>query len=87
VGTLCRFLTTLRLPRSLRKLAALARDGGISAARATFDIRSVPLAVAAYDETSAKTGTAIGRAPCRITVIAGTRPVALFWHCSSQQPD
>jgi hypothetical protein len=43
-----------RLPRLLREPAASARDGGITAARAAFDIRAVPLAVAAYDETSAR---------------------------------
>ena len=31
-----------------------ARGGGVTAARAAFDIRSVPLATAAYDENSAK---------------------------------
>ncbi len=43
-----------RLPRLLRELAVPARDGGVTAARAAFDVRSVPLAAAAYDENSAK---------------------------------
>jgi eukaryotic-like serine/threonine-protein kinase len=43
-----------RLPRLLRELAVPARDGAISASRASFDIRAVPYTVAAYDETSAK---------------------------------
>ena len=42
-----------RLPRLLRELAAPARAGEVALARAVFDIRSVPLAVAAYDDTSA----------------------------------
>jgi eukaryotic-like serine/threonine-protein kinase len=42
-----------RLPRLLRELAAPARAGEVAVARAVFDIRSVPLAVAAYDDTSA----------------------------------
>ena len=42
-----------RLPRLLRELAAPARAGEVAAARAVFDIRSVPVAVAAYDDTSA----------------------------------
>lgn len=44
----------LRLPRLLRELAAPARDDSVAAARVTFDIRPVPFAVAAYDETSAR---------------------------------
>ncbi|MGD0026137.1 MAG: ATP-binding protein, partial [Xanthobacteraceae bacterium] len=43
-----------RLPRLLRELAAPAAHDGIGAARAAFDIRSVPLADAAYDETSGR---------------------------------
>ena len=42
-----------RLPRLLRELAAPARGGGVATARAVVDIRAVPLAVAAYDDTSA----------------------------------
>ena len=42
-----------RLPRLLRELAAPARAGEVAVARAVFDIRAVPLAVAAHDETSA----------------------------------
>jgi hypothetical protein len=42
-----------RLPRLLRELAAPARAGEVAVARAVFDIRSVPLAVAAYDDMSA----------------------------------
>ena len=42
-----------RLPRLLRELAAPARAGEVAVARAVFDIRSVPVAVAAYDDTSA----------------------------------
>jgi tetratricopeptide (TPR) repeat protein len=43
-----------RLPRLLRELAAPARDGDVTEARNLFDIRPVPLAKAAYDETSAQ---------------------------------
>ena len=42
-----------RLPRLLRELAAPALAGEVAVARAVFDIRSAPLAVAAYDDTSA----------------------------------
>jgi hypothetical protein len=43
-----------RLPRLLRELAVPARDGGTIATRSALDIRPVPLATAAYDETSAR---------------------------------
>jgi hypothetical protein len=43
-----------RLSRLLRQLAVPARDAGITAARAAFDVRSVPVSEAAYDESSAK---------------------------------
>ena len=43
-----------RLPRLLRELVAPAGDATITAARAAFDIRPVPLADAAYDEASAR---------------------------------
>jgi tetratricopeptide (TPR) repeat protein len=43
-----------RLPRLLRELAVPAAEGGIGGARSAFDIRSVPLADAAYDEVAAK---------------------------------
>ena len=42
-----------QLPRLLRELAAPARAGEVAVSRVVFDIRSVPLAVAAYDDTSA----------------------------------
>jgi len=44
----------MRLPRLLRELAVPARGSGVTAARAAFDIRSVPLTQAAYDESSTK---------------------------------
>ena len=43
-----------RLPRLLRELVAPAGDATMTAARAAFDIRPVPLADAAYDEASAR---------------------------------
>jgi len=43
-----------RLPRLLRELVAPAGDATVTAARAAFDIRPVPLADAAYDEASAR---------------------------------
>ena len=43
-----------RLPRLLRELVAPAGDGTLAAAHAGFDIRSVALAEAAYDEPSAR---------------------------------
>jgi len=43
-----------RLPRLLRELVAPAGDATMTAARAAFDIRPVPLADAAYDDASAR---------------------------------
>ena len=43
-----------RLPRLLRELVAPAGDRTMAAARASFDIRPVPLADAAYDEASTR---------------------------------
>jgi hypothetical protein len=43
-----------RLPRLLRELAAPAPDGGVNLGRTGYDIRSVPIADAEHDETSAK---------------------------------
>jgi len=43
-----------RLPRLLRELVAPAGDATVTAARAAFDIRPVPLADAAYDDASAR---------------------------------
>jgi eukaryotic-like serine/threonine-protein kinase len=58
-----------RLPRLLRELAVQAREAGITATRAAFEIRGVPLTEAAFDETSAK----LVRAPvdARILVASG----------------
>ena len=43
-----------RLPRLLRELVAPAGDATVTAARAAFDIRPVPLTDAAYDDASAR---------------------------------
>ena len=58
-----------RLPRLLRELAAPARAGEVAVARAVLDIRSVPLAVAGYDDTSARLVRALVDA--RILLSAG----------------
>ncbi len=58
-----------RLPRLLRELAAPAADGGVGASRSTLDIRSVPLAQAAYDDTSRRLVRALVDA--RILLSAG----------------
>ena len=42
------------LPRLLRELVASAQDGYVTSGHAAFDIRPVPLAVAAYDDNSAR---------------------------------
>lgn len=43
-----------QLPRLLRELAAPAVDSGFAVSRGAFDIRSVPLAVAAHDKASSR---------------------------------
>jgi eukaryotic-like serine/threonine-protein kinase len=43
-----------RLPRLLRELAVPAQKGGVSSGHAGYDLQSVLLSHAAYDETSAK---------------------------------
>jgi hypothetical protein len=58
-----------RLPRLLRELAVPARAGEVAAARAVLDIRSVPLPVAGYDDTSARLVRALVDA--RILLSAG----------------
>jgi eukaryotic-like serine/threonine-protein kinase len=42
-----------RLPRLMRELVFPAREVAIGAARASFDVRAVPLTIAAYDSISA----------------------------------
>ncbi len=58
-----------KLPRLLRELAAPAADNAVGPARAAFDIRAVPLADAAYDESSARLVRALVDA--RILLSAG----------------
>ena len=58
-----------RLARLLRELAAPASEGTVSAGGARFDIRSVPVSIAAHDEAAAKLVRALVDA--RILMSAG----------------
>jgi eukaryotic-like serine/threonine-protein kinase len=58
-----------RLPRLLRELAAPAKEGAVGAARASLDVRSVPLAIAAYNDAAGRLVRALVDA--RILLSAG----------------
>jgi eukaryotic-like serine/threonine-protein kinase len=69
-----------RLPRLLRELAAPARDGAVTAARPSFDIRSVPLVDAAHDAPATKLVKALVDARILLSVGEGSQASVRLAH-------